>query len=92
MLPWHASAEIGVALVTAVTRLVSYAIDDGQRWRCFRFLALAVAVGWRLFADGGVRVLLHDFGQAGATACPVAVNPLGQISTGERPRGARLAG
>jgi hypothetical protein len=55
--PWHATAEIGVALVIAVTRLIAYAISDGDRWRRFLFLiflALAVAAVWWVLVDGGV--------------------------------------
>ena len=50
-----------------LARLVAYAIDNGERWRRFMFLvllALAVVVGWWVLADGGIHVLLHDFGRA----------------------------
>jgi hypothetical protein len=62
---WHATAEIGVALVIAVTRLIAYAINDRDRWRRLLFLiflALAVAAVWWVLADGGVHVFLRDFG------------------------------
>jgi hypothetical protein len=62
---WHATAEIGVALVIAVTRLIAYAINDRDRWRRLLFLiflALAVAAVWWVLVDGGVHVFLRDFG------------------------------
>lgn len=59
-------------LVFAITtaRLVAYAINDRDRWRRFLFLVLlvlAVAAARWAFADGGVHVLLHDFGPASPT-------------------------
>jgi hypothetical protein len=51
------------ACIIVLARLVAYAINDDKRWRRFLFLvflALAVAVGWWLFADGGVQAVLHD--------------------------------
>jgi hypothetical protein len=68
---WHATAQIGVALVIAVARLIAYAINDDKRWRRFLFLvflALAVAAGWWLLADGGVQAVLREFGEAGIPA------------------------
>ena len=50
-------------MVLAVARLIAYAINDDKRWRRFLFLvflALAVAAGWWLLADGGVQIVLHD--------------------------------
>jgi hypothetical protein len=60
---------IGVDVVTvlAVTRLLAYVINDRDRWRRFLFLIfllLAVAAVWWLLADGGVQVVLRDFGSA----------------------------
>jgi len=75
----HTWAGVGIALVFAVARLIAYAINDDKRWRRFLFLvflALAVAAGWWLLADGGVQVLLHEFGHAGAAARPGS-RPLG---------------
>lgn len=53
------------AMLATVARFLAYAIDNRDRWRRFVFLiflALAVAAGWWLLADGGVQALLHDFG------------------------------
>lgn len=53
-------------MVATLARLLAYAINDRDRWRRFVFLIflpLAVAAGWWLLADGGVHVLLHDFGR-----------------------------
>lgn len=62
----HLAAEVGVAIIITVARLVAYVIDDHNRWRRFLVLVLlvlvVVAVRW-LLADGGVHVLLHDFGR-----------------------------
>jgi hypothetical protein len=57
---------ITAAMVATVARLLAYAINDRDRWRRFVFLiflALAVAAGWWLLADGGFHVLLRDFGR-----------------------------
>jgi hypothetical protein len=62
----HIADEVGVAVVITLARLVAYAIDNTQRWRRFLlliFLALVVAAGWWLLANGGIHVLLHDFGR-----------------------------
>ncbi len=62
----HFGAAVFVSVIT-VARLVAYAIDSRERWRRFLFLvflALAVAVGWWLLADGGIQALLNDFGTA----------------------------
>jgi uncharacterized membrane protein YqjE len=59
------AGSFAVVLVIALTRLVAFAIDDGERWRRFLILVLlvmAAAAVWWLLADGGVHVLLHDFG------------------------------
>jgi uncharacterized membrane protein YqjE len=61
----HFGATVIVFIIT-LARLVAYAIDNGERWRRFMFLvllALAVAVGLWVLADGGIHVLLHDFGR-----------------------------
>jgi hypothetical protein len=61
----HFGATVIVFTIT-LARLVAYAIDNGERWRRFMFLvllALAVAVGLWVLADGGIHVLLHDFGR-----------------------------
>lgn len=58
--------EVSRAHLYSVGYWVAYAIDNGERWRRFMFLvllALAVAVGWWVLADGGIHVLLHDFGR-----------------------------
>lgn len=60
-------AATAVAIVVAITRLIAYAINDDKRWRRFLFLvflALIVVTGWWLFADSGMRSLLHDFNLA----------------------------
>ena len=69
----------GAVVLVRIIWLIAYALDDDKRWPRFRnlslfvvFLMLAIAAGWWLLADGGVQVLLHDFGQAGAAARPVA--------------------
>ena len=67
----HAAVIAGVAIATI--RLVAYAIDNRERWRRFLglvFLVLAVAVAWWVLADGGVHVLLHDFGLRGSRTRP----------------------
>jgi hypothetical protein len=59
-------AFVAAATVATVAQLLAYAINDRDRWRRFVFLiflALAVAAGWWLLADGGIQVLLHDFGR-----------------------------
>jgi hypothetical protein len=68
----HPYIVLGVdaATVIAVTRLIAYAIDDSDRWRRFlvlTFLLLAVAAVWWVIADGGVNVILHEFGRASIT-------------------------
>ncbi len=49
---------------------IAYTISDRDRWRRFIVLVLlvlaAASARW-LFADGGVLVLLHDFGLASIT-------------------------
>ena len=65
MLP-HIAGDVGIAAVITLARLVTYAIDNDQRWRRFIFLvflALAVAAGWWLLADDGIHVLLRNLGQ-----------------------------
>jgi uncharacterized membrane protein YqjE len=64
MLP-RVAGDVSIAAVITLARLVAYAIDNDQRWHRFVFLvflALAVAAGWWLLADG-IHVLLRDFGQ-----------------------------
>jgi len=60
----------GIATLLASARLIAYAINDRDRWRRFLVLVLlvlaAASARW-LFADGGVLVLLHDFGLASIT-------------------------
>jgi uncharacterized membrane protein YqjE len=70
MSPEHVvTVAVPAVAVVAIARLIAYAIDDAGRWKRFRnlalftvFLALAVAAGWWLLADGGVQVTIHDFG------------------------------
>ena len=73
----HVTVEVGIATVIAVTRLIAYAINDDKRWDRFRnlclfivFLALAIAAAasWWLLGDGGLQVLLNDFGRASIAA------------------------
>jgi hypothetical protein len=71
MPPEHVVIAVAIPAVVAITRLVAYAINDDRRWQRFRnlglflvFLGLAVAFGWWLLADGGVQVIIHDFGAA----------------------------
>lgn len=73
----HVTVEVGMATVIAVTRLIAYAINDDKRWARFRnlclfivFLALAIAAAasWWLLGDGGLQVLLNDFGRASIAA------------------------
>jgi uncharacterized membrane protein (DUF373 family) len=57
--------EVVAVVMVAVVRLIAFAIDDRDRWHRFLFLvflALAVVVIWWVLADGGVHVLVHDFG------------------------------
>jgi len=65
----HAYTGLGIVIATviAVTRLIAYAINDRDRFRRFMFLvflALAAVAVWWVLADGGVHVVLHDFGTA----------------------------
>ena len=61
----------GAVVLVAIIKLIAFAIDDDKRWPRFRnlalfvvFLALAIAAAasWWLLGDGGLQVLLHDFG------------------------------
>jgi hypothetical protein len=55
-----------LAFAITLTRLVAYAINDRARWWRFLFLVLlvlAVAAAWWAFADGGIHLVLHDFGR-----------------------------
>jgi uncharacterized membrane protein YqjE len=59
-------------VILAIIRLIGYVIDDDKRWRKFLFLvfllmAAAAAAGWWLLGDGGMEILLHDFGTPGIT-------------------------
>jgi len=74
MPPEHVAIAVAIPAVVAVTRLIAYAIDDDKRWPRFRnlglfvvFLGLAVVLGWWLLADGGLWVIMHDFGTASIT-------------------------
>jgi ABC-type glycerol-3-phosphate transport system permease component len=61
----HITGTVVVALVLAVSRLIAYAINDGHRWRRLLFLiflALTVAAVWWVLVDGGIHVVLRDFG------------------------------
>ena len=52
------------AVLATVARLLAYVLNDRDRWHRFLFLvflALAIAAGWWLLADGGIYILLHDF-------------------------------
>ena len=67
------AGAILLAAILAVIRLIAYAISDDKRWRRFLFLvfltlAIATVAGWWLLADGGLQVLLHDFGPAITTS------------------------
>jgi hypothetical protein len=66
-----AGAGAGTVVLVAIIRLIAYAIDDDKRWARFRnlslflvflLLAIATAAGWWLLDDGGLQVILHDFG------------------------------
>jgi hypothetical protein len=90
----HFTAEVGIATVVAGTRLIAYAIDDDKRWR--RFLAflllLAITVGWWLLADGGVQVVLDDFGRASSRlSARLAQRQAGRGPLHGRPPGAGRA-
>jgi len=70
----------GAVVLVRIIWLIAYALDDDKRWARFRnlslfvvFLVLAIAAGWWLLADGGIQILLHDFGQAGTATSPVAL-------------------
>ena len=74
-----------VVIVHIIFKLITHAIDDKDRWRRLMFivvpllivvLALVGVVMWWLLADGGVQVLLHEFGQAGVATRPGG-RPLG---------------
>lgn len=72
MPPEHVVIPVAVSAVVAIARLIAYAINDDKRWPRFRnlglflvFLGLAVTLGWWLLADGGLQVIMHDFGTGG---------------------------
>ena len=65
-----------VVIIRLVFKLINHAIDDKDRWRRLMFvvvpllvvlLALAGVAAWWLLGDGGVHVLMHDFGPASIT-------------------------
>ena len=58
-------------MAVAVARLLAYVLNDRDRWRrflVFIVLVLAVAAVWWVLVDGGVHVLLRDFGRTGSTS------------------------
>jgi hypothetical protein len=69
----HVAPEaIVVVIIRIVFKLVTYAIDDENRWRRFMSLAaplvalvltLALVGVWWLLGNDGVNILLHDFGR-----------------------------
>jgi hypothetical protein len=67
-----APEAVAVTIVGIVFKLLTYAIDNEDRWRRLMslvaplmalVLTLAVVAAWWLLADGGIHVLLHDFGR-----------------------------
>ncbi len=67
-----AGAGAGAVVLVHIIRLIAFAIDDARRWRRFLFLvfllmAAAALAGWWLFGDGGMQVLVHEFGAASGT-------------------------
>ena len=94
----HFTAEVVIATVVGGARLIAYAIDDDKRWRRFLFimlLLLAITVGWWLLADGGVQVVLHDFGRGIVTSQRTVGTAPGRpeaLSTGDHPARARRGG
>ena len=64
-------AHLGNAtVVVVIIELITFVISDARRWRRFlflMFLLLAIAAGWWLLADGGLQVILHDFGPVSIT-------------------------
>ena len=72
-------AHLGNAAVVAIVELITFAISDARRWRrflFFLFVLLAIAAGWWVLADGGLQVILHDFGPATITHHAAASRPL----------------
>jgi hypothetical protein len=71
-----APEAVTVTIVGIVFRRLTPAIDDRDRWRRLMFLvvpllivalALAVVAVWWLLGDGGLQIVLHDFGPAAIT-------------------------
>ncbi len=72
-----------MVIVRIVFKLITHAIDDEERWRRLMSLVapllalaltLAVVAAWWLLGDGGVHVILGDFGPASITR-PASVRP-----------------
>ena len=70
-----------VLILRPILKFVTHAIDDNNRWRRLMVLvvpllivamALAGVAFWWLLEDGGLQVLLHDFGPASITQHPGA--------------------
>lgn len=68
-----AGVGAGAVVFVAVIKLIAFAIDDDKRWTRFRnlslfvvfmLLAIAAAAGWWLLGDGGLQILVHEFGAA----------------------------
>ncbi len=66
-----AGAGAGALVLVHLMRLIAFAIDDDKRWPRFRnlalfvvflLLAIAAAAGWWLLGDGGLQILVHQFG------------------------------
>jgi len=77
MLARIAPEASAVVIVHIIFKLITHAIDDSDKWRRFMFLVVPlltvvlvlvlVLVGvavWWLMGDGGLQVLIHDFGPA----------------------------
>lgn len=65
-----------MTIVGIVFRLLTHAIDDRDRWRRLMFLvvpllivalALAAVAVWWLLGEGGLQIVLYDFGPAAIT-------------------------
>ena len=75
-------------VITNIIRLTAFALDDDKRWRRFRnlalfviflLLAIAIVAGWWLLGDGGLQVILHDFGPASIAHHAAASQPPARI-------------
>lgn len=82
-------AGAGAVVLVRIIWLIAFALDDARRWRRFLFLvflltAAATAAGWWLLGDGGLQVILHDFGPASITHPAAASRHVAGTASGQR--------